>query len=130
MNAVYVFGLAGFSFNHPYIFCTQHKDDLHVTDDTAYDKTVTEGKGKNKQTITIHVGPTSCHELTKKARSLTEQTLCLTKNTKELGYKYGPLFGDHFDYQDYCVDTLHMKLKVFDVIMKDILAYASRMGYR
>ncbi|CAF4550230.1 unnamed protein product, partial [Rotaria socialis] len=106
MNAVYVFGLAGFSSNHPCIFCTQHKDDLHVTDDTAYDKTVTEGKGKNKQTITIHVGPTSCHDLTKKARSLTEQTLCLTKNTNELGYKCEPLFGDLFDYQDYCADTL------------------------
>ncbi|CAF3288681.1 unnamed protein product [Rotaria socialis] len=128
MNAVYVFGLAGFSSNHPCIFCTQHKDDLHVTDDTAYDKTVTEGKGKNKQTITIHVGPTSCHDLTKKARSLTEQTLCLTKNTNELGYKCEPLFGDLFDYQDYCADTLHMKLRVFDVILKDMLAYASRTG--
>ncbi|CAF4485339.1 unnamed protein product, partial [Rotaria magnacalcarata] len=126
MNAVYVFGLAGFSSNHPCIFCTQHKDDLHVTDDTANDKTVTEGKGKNKQTITIHVGPTSCHDLTKKVRSLTEQTLCLTKNTNELGYKCEPLFGDLFDYQDYCADTLHMKLRVFDVILKDMLAYASR----
>ncbi|CAF4093686.1 unnamed protein product, partial [Rotaria magnacalcarata] len=128
MNAVYVFGLAGFSSNHPCIFCTQHKDDLHVTDDTANDKTVTEGKGKNKQTITIHVGPTSCHDLTKKVRSLTEQTLCLTKNTNELGYKCEPLFGDLFDYQDYCADTLHMKLRVFDVILKDMLAYASRTG--
>ena len=128
MNAVYVFGLAGFSSNHPCIFCTQHKDDLHVTDDTAYDKTITEGKGKNKQTITIHVGPTSYHDLTKKARSLTEQTLCLKKNTNQLGYEYEPLFGDLFDYQDCGVDTLHMKLRVFDVILKDILAYASRTG--
>ncbi|CAF3972457.1 unnamed protein product, partial [Rotaria magnacalcarata] len=128
MNAVYVFGLAGFSSNHQCIFCTQHKDDLHVTDDTAYDKTVTERKGKNKQTITIHVGHSSCHDLTKKARSLTEQTLSLTKNTNELGYKCEPLFGDLFDYQDYCADTLHMKLRVFDVILKDMLAYASRTG--
>ncbi|CAF5171095.1 unnamed protein product, partial [Rotaria magnacalcarata] len=128
MNAVYVFGLAGFSSNHQCIFCTQHKDDLHVTDDTAYDKTVTERKGKNKQTITIHVGHSSCHDLTKKARSLTEQTLSLTKNTNELGYKCEPLFGDLFDFQDYCADTLHMKLRVFDVILKDMLAYASRTG--
>ncbi|CAF1547595.1 unnamed protein product [Adineta ricciae] len=128
MNAVYVYGLAGFSSNYPCIFCTQHKDDLHVTDDTEYDKTVTEGKGKNKQTVTIHVGSTSYHDSTKRARSLAEQTLCLAKNTNELGYKCEPLFGDLFDYQDYCVDTLHMKLRVFDVILKDILTYASRTG--
>lgn len=128
MNAVYVFGLAGFSSNYPCIFCTQHKDDLYVTDETAYDKPVTEGKGKNKRTYTIHVGPTSYHDLTKKARSLAEQTLCLKKHTNDLGYKCEPLFGDLFDYQDYCVDTLHMKLRVFDVILKDILAYASRTG--
>ncbi len=60
------------------------------------------------------------HDLTKKARSLIEQTLCLTKNTNELGYKCEPLFGDLFDYQDYCVDTLHIKLRVSDVILKDI----------
>ncbi|CAF4001756.1 unnamed protein product, partial [Rotaria magnacalcarata] len=42
MNAVYVFGLAGFSSNYACIFCTQHKDDLHVTEDTAYDKNITE----------------------------------------------------------------------------------------
>ena len=54
--------------------------------------------------------------------------MCLTKNTNELRYKCEPLFGDLFDYQDYCVDTLHMKLRVFDVILKDILAYASRTG--
>ncbi|CAF1571574.1 unnamed protein product, partial [Adineta steineri] len=128
MNAVYVFGLAGFSSNYPCIFCTQHKDDLYVTDDTVYDKVVTEGKGKNKQTFTIRIGPTSYHDSTKKARSLAEQTLCLAKNVNELGYKCEPLFGDLFDYQDYCVDTLHMKLRVFDVILKDILAYASRTG--
>ncbi|CAF1471071.1 unnamed protein product, partial [Adineta ricciae] len=116
MNAVYVFGLAGFSSNYPCTFCTQHKDDLHVTEDTAYDKTITEGKGKNKQTFTIRVGPTSYHDSSKKARSLVEQTLCLAKNANELGYKCEPLFGDLFDYQDYCVDTLHMKLRIFDVI--------------
>ncbi|CAF1539235.1 unnamed protein product [Adineta ricciae] len=128
MNAVYVFGLAGFSSNYPCIFCTQHKDDLHVTEDTAYDKTITEGKGKNKTTTTVHIGPTSYHDTSKRARSLAEQTLCLAKQNNELGYKCEPLFGDLFDYQDYCVDTLHMKLRVFDVILKDILSYASRTG--
>jgi len=128
MNAVYVYGLAGFSSSYPCTFCTQHKDDLHVTEDTAYDKTITEGKGKNKKTSTVHVGPTSYHDPAKGARSLAEQTLCLAKKTNDLGYKCEPLFGDVFDYQDYCVDTLHMKLRVFDVILKDILAYASRTG--
>ncbi|CAF0854002.1 unnamed protein product [Adineta steineri] len=128
MNAVYVFGLAGFSSNYPCIFCTQHKDDLHVTEDTAYDKTITEGKGKNKTIITVHVDATSYHDTSKRARSLREQISCLAKQTNELGYKCEPLFGDLFDYQDYCVDTLHMKLRVFDVILKDILSYASRTG--
>ena len=90
MNAVYVFGLAGFSSSYPCTFCTQHKDDLHVTDDTAYDKTVTEGKGKNKKTTTIRVGPTSYRDVTKRARSLAEQTLCLATKTNELGYKCEP----------------------------------------
>ncbi|CAF4317829.1 unnamed protein product, partial [Rotaria magnacalcarata] len=70
MNAVYVFGLAGFSSNYPCIFCTQHKDDLHVTEDTAYDKNITEGKGINKKTVTVRVGPTSYHDPAKRARSL------------------------------------------------------------
>ena len=30
--------------------------------------------------------------------------------------------------KDYCVDTLHMKLRIYDVILKDILSYASRTG--
>lgn len=128
MNAVYVFGLAGFSSSYPCIFCTQHKDDLHVTEDTAYDKTITEGKGKNKKTITVRINPTSCHDTAKGARSLAAQTLSLAKQNNDLGYKCEPLFGDLFDYQDYCVDTLHMKLRIFDVILKDMLAYASRTG--
>ena len=36
--------------NYPCVFCTQHKDDLHVTEDTAYNKRITEGKGKTKKT--------------------------------------------------------------------------------
>ena len=52
----------------------------------------------------------------------------MIKNTNELGYKCKPLFGDLFDYQDYRIDTLRMKLRVIDVILKDILAYASRTG--
>ena len=128
MNAVYVFGLAGFSSNYPCIFCTQHKDDLHVTEDTTYDKNATEGKGKNKKAITIRVGPTSCHDISKRARTLAEQFSCLAKQPNDLGYKCEPLFGDLFDYQDYCIDTLHMKLRIFDVILKDILSSASRTG--
>ena len=128
MNAVYVFGLAGFSSNYPCIFCTQHKDDLHVTEDTAYDKTIIEGKGENRKTTTVRISPSSYHDVTKKARSLLEQNSCLTKKTNDLRYKCEPLFGDLFDYQDYCIDTLHMKLRVFDIILKDILSYASRTG--
>ena len=128
MNAVYVFGLAGFSSSYPCIFCTQHKDDLHVTEDTEYDKTITEGKGKNKKTTVVHIGPTSYRDVTKRARSLAEQTMCLPNKTNDLGYKSEPLFGDLFDYQDYCVDTLHLKLRIFDVILKDMLAHASRTG--
>ena len=128
MNAAYVFGLAGFSSNYPCIFCTQHKDDLHVTEDTAYDKTIIGGKGKNRKTITVRIGPSSYHDVAKKAGSLLEQNSCLTKKTNDLGYKCEPLFGDPFDYQDYCIDTLHMKLRVFDIILKDILSNASRTG--
>ncbi|CAF3024272.1 unnamed protein product, partial [Rotaria sp. Silwood2] len=128
MNAVYVFGLSGFSSSYPCIFCTQHKDDLHITEETAYEKTATEGKSKSKKTIKIHVGPTSYYDFTKRARSLAEQRLCLAKKNNDLGYKCEPLFGDLFDYQDYCVDTLHMKLRIFDVILKDILSSASRTG--
>ncbi|CAF1554896.1 unnamed protein product, partial [Rotaria magnacalcarata] len=128
MNAVYVFGLAGFSSNYACIFCTQHKDDLHVTEDTAYDKNITEVKGINKKTVTVRVGPTSYHDPAKRARSLAEQFSCLAIKPNDLGYKCEPLFGDLFNYQDYCVDTLHLKLRVFDVILKDILSYASRTG--
>ncbi|CAF3290599.1 unnamed protein product [Rotaria sp. Silwood2] len=128
MNAVYVYGLAGFSSNYPCIFYTQHKDDLHVTEDTAYDKNITEGQGKNKKAITVRVGPTSSYDPAKRARSLVEQASCLAKKTNDLGYKCEPLFGDLFNYQDYCIDTLHMKLRVFDVILKDILSCASRTG--
>ena len=126
MNAVYVFGLAGFSSNYPCIFCTQHKNNLHITEETAHDENVTEGRGKNKKTTVVHIGSTSCRDVTKGARSLAQQTACLAVKTNDLGYKCEPLFGDLFDYQDYCVDTLHLKLRIFDVILKDILSYASR----
>lgn len=128
MNAVYVFGLSGFSSNYPCIFCTQHKDDLYVTEETAYDKTITIGKGKNKKTESVRIDATSYRDIAKRARSLSEQRLCLASGKTELGYKCEPLFGDLFDYQDYCIDTLHMKLRVFDVILKDILSHASRTG--
>ena len=82
MNALYVFGLAGFNSNYPCIFCTQHKDDLHVTEDIAYIKTIAEGKGKNKKTTTIHIGPSSYHDISRRARSLDEQALCREKENK------------------------------------------------
>ena len=50
----------------------------------------------------------------------------MAKQNNDLRYKYEPLFGDLFDYQDYCIDTLYMKLRVFYVILKDISSYASR----
>ncbi|CAF4221972.1 unnamed protein product [Rotaria magnacalcarata] len=128
MNAVYVFGLAGFSSNHPCVFCTQHKDDLHITEETAYDKTVVEGKGKTKKTTVTRIGATSYHDLNKRARSLAEQKLCILEKNNALGYKHEPLFGDLFEYTDYCVDTLHMKLRIFDIILKDMLSHASRTG--
>ncbi|CAF1374047.1 unnamed protein product [Didymodactylos carnosus] len=127
MNAVYVFGLAGFTSNYPCVFCTQHKDDLHITEETAYDKVVTEGKGKNKVTKTIRISGTSYYDVTKLARSLEEQKHCLHNGkVNDLGYKCEPLFGDLFDFKDYVLDTLHMKLRIFDVLLKDILAHASR----
>ena len=82
-------------------------------------KTVTTDKGKNKKTSTVHIGETSYHDRTKCARSLHEQRLCLSSGNNELGYQCEPLFGDLFDYQDCCVDTLHMKLRVFDVHLYD-----------
>ena len=106
MNAAYVFGLAGFRSNYPRIFCTQHKDDFHVTEDTEYDKTVTQGKGKNKKTTVVHVGPTSYRDVTKRARSLARQTLCLATKANDLVYTCEPLFGDPFDCQDYCLSSM------------------------
>ena len=82
---------------------------------------------KQKTTV-VHIGPASYRDVTKRARSLAEQTSCLATKTNDLGYKCEPLFGDLFDYQDYCVDTLHLKLRIFDGILKDILAHASRTG--
>ncbi|CAF0765207.1 unnamed protein product [Didymodactylos carnosus] len=104
-------------------------NDLHITEETAYDKSVTEGTGKNKVTKTDRISGTSYHDVTKLARSLDEQKECL-KNGKinDLGYKCEPLFGDLFTYKDYVLDTLHMKLRIFDVLLKDILAHASRTG--
>ena len=128
MNAVYVFGLSGFSSSYPCVFCTQHKDDLHVTEDSVYEKNIQEGRGKNKKTTLIRVEPTSYFDPSRKARSLAEQKLCLSKGTNELGYKCEPLFGDLFEYGDYCVDTLHMKLRIFDVLLKDMLCHASKTG--
>ena len=99
-----------------------------MTEDAVYDRTSTEGKGKNKKTTVVHVGPTSYRDLTKRAWSLAEQTLCLAKKTNDLGYRCKPLSGDIFDYQDYCFNTLHMNLELFNVILKDILASASHIG--
>ncbi|CAF1180245.1 unnamed protein product, partial [Didymodactylos carnosus] len=85
MNAVYVFGLPGFSSNYPCVFCTQHKDDLHITKETACDKVVTTGKGKNKVTKTIKISGTSYHDVTKLTRSLEEQKHCLHNGKEESG---------------------------------------------
>ncbi len=52
---------------------------------------------------------------------LAEQTLCLKEQNNDLEYKFKPFCEDLFDYHDYYVDTLHIKLKVFDIIRKDIL---------
>ena len=48
------------------------------------------------------------------------------KSTNELGYKSGPLFGDLFEFHDYVIDMLNMRLRIFDIILKAILAEASR----
>ncbi|CAF1003911.1 unnamed protein product [Didymodactylos carnosus] len=115
MNAVYVFGLAGFAANYPCVFCTHHIGDLHITQETAYHKSVTEGSGKNKVTKTVR-NNRSYHDVSKLARSLDEQKECL-KNGKinDFEYKCEPLFGDLFTYKDYVLDTLHMKLRILDV---------------
>ncbi|CAF1080614.1 unnamed protein product [Didymodactylos carnosus] len=103
MNAVYVFGLAGVQSNFPCIFCTQHKSKLEQPDTTSY------------------------FDVQKGARTLEEQKLCLKKTEKNSkGYKCEPLFGDLFEFSDYIMDTLHMKLRVYDVFMTDILHYTSK----
>ncbi|CAF1533589.1 unnamed protein product [Didymodactylos carnosus] len=104
MNAVYVFGLAGVQSNFPCIFCTQHKNKLQQPNTTSY------------------------FDVQKEARTLEEQKLCLNKKGEKncKGYKCEPLFGDLFEFSDYIMDTLHMKLRVYDVFMTDILHYASK----
>jgi hypothetical protein len=50
------------------------------------------------------------------------------RTNNKLGYQSEPLFGDLFEFSDYVLDTLHMRLKIFDIILKDILSEASRTG--
>ena len=54
-----------------------------MTEETAYDKIITEGKGKNKKTIIVRIGPPLYRDSAKRARSLAEQTLCLTKKNND-----------------------------------------------
>jgi hypothetical protein len=51
-----------------------------------------------------------------------------TGSDNELGYQSEPLFGDVFEFSDYVIDSLHMRLKIFDILLNDILAEASRTG--
>ena len=135
-NAVYVFGLAGVHSNYPCVFCTQHKAYLHVTEkNIVCEEEVWIGSGKNrkKEKKKIIVNPTSIYDQTLGARTLHEKRDCLKKNknnksNNELGYQSEPLFGDLFEFHDYVIDILHMRLRIFDIILKDILAEASRTG--
>ena len=133
-NAVYVFGLAGVHSNYPCVFCTQNKSYLHVTEkNTQCEEEVWVGTGKNKkkQKQKIVINPTSSYDPTRGARSLEEKRICLLKKEKngannELGYQSEPLFGDLFEFSDYVIDILHMRLRIFYILLKDILAEASR----
>lgn len=135
-NSVYVFGLAGVHCNYPCVFCTQSKSYLHVTEkNTECEEEVWVGTGKNrkKEKKKIIVNPTSSYDPTRGARSLEEKRACLAKKEKdgtnnELGYQSEPLFGDLFEFHDYVIDNLHMRLRIFDIILKDILSEASRTG--
>ncbi|CAF2092780.1 unnamed protein product [Rotaria magnacalcarata] len=135
-NAVYVFGLAGVHCNYPCVFCTQNKSYLHVTErNTECEEEIWVGTGKNKkkQKQKTIVNPTSSYDPTRGARTLKEKRIALEKKEKnklnnELGYQSEPLFGDLFEFSDYVMDTLHMRLRIFDIILKDILAEASRTG--
>ncbi|CAF3115316.1 unnamed protein product [Rotaria sp. Silwood2] len=135
-NAVYVFGLAGVHCNHPCVFCTQHKTYLHVTDkNTVCEKEIWVGSGKKrkKEKEKVIVNPTSVYDRALGARTLEDKCEYLkqkenNRSNNELGYQSEPLFGDLFEFSDYVLDTLHMKLRIFDIILKDILAEASRTG--
>ena len=132
-NAIYVYGLAGVHSNYPCVFCTQHKSYLHVIEkNTECEEEVWIGTGKNKkkQKQKTIVNPTSSYDPTRGARTLDEKRICLAKREKsgtnnELGYQSEPLFGDLFEFSDYVMDTLHMRLRIFDILLKDILAEAS-----
>jgi hypothetical protein len=135
-NAVYVFGLAGVHCNFPCVFCTQNKAYLHVTEkNTVCEEEVWVGSGKNrrKEKQKKIVNPTSVYDETLGARTLKEKRDCLNRKERnrsnnELGYQSEPLFGDLFEFSDYVLDTLHMRLRIFDIILKDILSEASRTG--
>ncbi|CAF2891906.1 unnamed protein product [Rotaria sp. Silwood2] len=75
----------------------------------------------------------SSYDTTRGVRSLEEKRICLAKKGKtgtnnELGYQSEPLFGNLFEFSDYVIDSLHMRLRIFDILLKDILAEASRTG--
>ncbi|CAF3406747.1 unnamed protein product [Rotaria sp. Silwood2] len=135
-NAVYVFGLAGIHSNYPCVFCTQNKAYLHVTEkNTVCEEEVWVGSGKNrkKQKQKKIVNPTSVYDPTLGARTLAEKSDCLkrretNRSNNELGYQSEPLFGNLFEFSDYVLDILHMRLRIFDIILKDILSEASRTG--
>ncbi|CAF3400841.1 unnamed protein product [Rotaria socialis] len=71
----------------------------------------------NKHVVAISVncvdGGPSCHT---------------AKKLVPVGYQSEPFFGDLFEFSDYVMDTLHMRLGIFDIILKDIFAEASRTG--
>ena len=128
--------MAGVHSNYPCVFCTQNKAYLYVTDrNTECEEEIFTGTGKNKKKIkqkTI-VNPTSCYDPTCGARTLEEKRVSLakiekTKANNELGYQCEPLFGDLFEFNDYIIDPLHMRLRIFDTLLKDILSEASRTG--
>ena len=134
-NAVHVFGLAGVQSNYPCVFCTQHKNYLHVTEKNTIceEVWVRSGKKRKKEKKKTLVSPTSVYDKTLCARTLEEKCECLKKkkssrSNNELGYQSEPLFGNLFDFSDYVLDILHMRLRIFDIILKDILVEISRTG--
>ncbi|CAF1129652.1 unnamed protein product [Didymodactylos carnosus] len=136
MNAVYVFGLAGVSSNYPCVFCTQHKDHLHVTEPGQLVReqyfTGTRKKKEARERL-VPVDPTSYHDISRKARNLVELEDCLKSDKKnDLGISSAAKTAvDKFkDRLKVLKEEKSKRKKVLEVLSKEFVNGLTESGLR